>query len=88
MILLKELQVPHTYLNRPDEAAMVRWELCVHELSKVLTDFEFFSSQVGPSKGKKHHEDTKAFREAFIDDVRIVTKAFTCNRLKKLTSQT
>ena len=66
-------------LNRPDEAALVRWELCVHELSKVLSDFEFLSSQVGPSKGKKHHEDTKAFREAFINDVRIVTKVFTCN---------
>ena len=65
--------------NRPDEAALVRWELCVHELSKVLSDFEFLSSQVGPSKGKKHHEDTKAFGEAFINDVRIVTKAFTCN---------
>ena len=65
--------------NRPDEAALVRWELCVHELLKVLSDFEFLSSQVGLSKGKKHHEDTKAFREAFINDVRIVTKAFTCN---------
>ena len=53
--------------------------LCVHELSKVLSDFEFLSSQVGRSKGKKHHEDTKAFREAFINDVRIVTKAFTYN---------
>ena len=66
-------------LNRPDDAALVRWELCVHELSKVLPDFEFLSSQVGPLKGRKHHGDTKAFRDAFIDDVRIVTKAFTCN---------
>ena len=58
---------------------MVGWEVCVHELSKVSSDFEFLSSQVGPSEGKKHHEDTKAFREAFINDVRIVTKPFTCN---------
>ena len=39
--------------NGPDEAALVRWELCVHELLKVLSDFEFLSSQVGLSKGKK-----------------------------------
>ena len=78
MILLGVGGATHL-LNRPDEVALVCWELCVHELSKVLSDFEFLSSQVGLSKGKKHHEDTKAFREVFINDVKIATKAFTCN---------
>ena len=45
--------MPPTYLIDLMKAALVRWELCVHELLKVLSDFEFLSSQVGLSKGKK-----------------------------------
>ena len=51
-------------LNRQDDSALLRWELCSHHLSKMLVDFEELLSTetvsiCHPSTTKHHHEDLK-----------------------------
>ena len=47
-------------VNRQDESALVRWELCRPELCRLLHEFEkeYNSNE---SKQAKHNEDNKTF---------------------------
>ena len=71
-------------LNRQDESALLRWELCSHDLAKYLKDFENICSQTNvsichQSTIKHHHEDTVAFKDRFINDVQQLNNSFSAN---------
>ena len=62
-------------LNREGESAgnLLRWELCGSETVNMTTSFDE-SINLTPSteefKYKNHHEDTPAFRQRFVGDVK------------------
>ena len=71
-------------LNRQDESALLRWELCSHDLAKYLKDFEDVCSQTNvsichQSTTEHHHEDTVAFKDRFINDVQQLNNSFSAN---------
>ena len=70
-------------LNKEDESALLRWELCSHDLAELLLKFEDLSSTDNTSINsiavQQHHEDTRAFRERFNDDINKLTNSFTEN---------
>ena len=73
-------------VNITDESALVRWELCAGELSKILLDFENYAlspspCNTQPMKIVKHHEDTESFKNRFTEDVKRVVSGFTVNIL-------
>ena len=63
-------------VNRQDETALIRWELCGPELSRLLLQFEESNEIDREEKTQKHHEDNVGFQN---DDVDKVTKNFVCN---------
>ena len=67
-------------VNRSDESALIRWELCGSELAKMISDFEDLSKKGGgASTIKKHHEDNESFRSRFSKDLNQVITGFCCN---------
>ena len=62
-------------VNREDDGALVRSELCGPELARILDEFE--DNKV--IKLAKHHEDTKAFIRDFEKDVNTSSKSFSSN---------
>ena len=66
-------------VNRQDETALIRWELCGPELSRLLLQFEESNEIDREEKTQKHHEDNVGFQNDFFDDVDKVTKNFVCN---------
>ena len=70
---VKYVSVATSLVNRQDESALVRWELCrlLHEFEK-----EYNSSE---SKLAKHNEDNKTFQNDFYNDVLKVFKGFPKN---------
>ena len=71
-------------LNRQDESALLRWELCSHDLAKYLKDFEDVCCQTNvsichQSTTEHHHEDTVAFKDRFINDVQQPNNSFSAN---------
>ena len=82
--VLKSVGGVTNFLNRQDESALVRWELCSHDLSKMLLDFEDILSSENisicyPLQTEKHHEDTKVFRDRFVNDVEKLVEVFSEN---------
>ena len=68
-------------LNTQDESALLRWELCSHDLAKYLKDFEDVCSQTNvsichQSTTEHHHE---AFKDRFINDVQQLNNSFSAN---------
>ena len=71
-------------LNRQDESALLRWELCSHDLAKYSKDFEDVCSQTNvsichQSTTEHHHEDTVAFKDRFINDVQQLNNSFSAH---------
>ena len=65
-------------VNRQDESALVRWELCGPELCRLLHEFE---KKYNSNEGKlaKHNADNKTFQNDFYNDVLKVFKGFPNN---------
>ena len=75
-------------LNRPDTSGLERWELCGHEISRIITEFESDMTYIIANVGQvKHHEDNPAFQNRFTSDVKILQQAIFHNpfELDKLT---
>ena len=53
-------------INRQDDSALVRWELCGPELGRVIVEFEEVESWTTHEKKQKHHEDSPTFTKDFI----------------------
>ena len=75
-------------VNHCDDSALVRWELCGPELSRILCEFE---EDIDVPKGQKihrHHRDNVTFQNNFNSDSSKVYKGFSCNpfEMKTLTS--
>ena len=71
-------------LNRQDESALLRWELCSHDLAKYLKYFQDVCSQTNvsichQSTTEHHHEDTVAFKDRFINDVQQLNNSISAN---------
>ena len=74
-------------MNRCDDSALVCWELCAPELSRILCEFE---EGIDVPKGEKihrHHGDNVTFQNNFNSDISKVYKGFSCNpfEMKTLT---
>ena len=68
-------------INREDDSALLRWEMCRSELAGMISSFE---DEVSVSNDKaanygKHHEDTVSFRNRFVSDVNKLVKGFNVN---------
>ena len=55
-------------LNKSDESALIRWEACGPDISRVVTEFEDLlnsesSNSNSHSTFKKHHEDNSFFQK-------------------------
>lgn len=72
---IKSVSGATVLVNREDDGALVRWELCGPELARILEEFE--DNKV--IKLAKHHEDTKAFIRDFEKDVDTLSKSFSSN---------
>ena len=69
-------------LNKEEESALIRWELCGSEVSNMIASFEERNEQeCSQSSGlyQKHHEDAPAFRKRFVDDVQKLSEKFLVN---------
>ena len=65
---VKSVSGATSLVNRQDELALVRWELCGPELCRVLQDFEGECNH-HDDKLAKHNEDNKTFQNDFFSDV-------------------
>ncbi len=68
-------------LNKVDESALLRWEVCNPELARLLLEFEDAmdcNAQV-ETLDAKHHEDNDNFRKQFSADVKALCKGFAMN---------
>ena len=75
-------------LNRPGTSGLERWELCGHEISRIITEFESdMTYNIANGGQEKHHEDNQAFQNRFTSDVKILQQAIVHNpfELDKLT---
>ena len=82
--VLKSVASVTHILNRQDESALLRWELCSHDLAKYLKGFEDVCSQTNvsichQSTTEHPHEDTVAFKDRFINDVQQLNNSFSAN---------
>ena len=69
-------------LNKVDESALLRWEVCNPEFPRLLLEFEDAMScnvQEDSLKSEKHHEDNQNFRKNFVSDVKVLCKGFSMN---------
>ena len=66
------------FLNLENESALIRWETCGPEVTRIVTEFEELlneSTQTTCSGSLKHHEDNELFRRSFSNDVNSVYNA-------------
>ena len=66
-------------INRQNDSALIRWELCGPEIDRLLTDFEDNINITNKEGISKHHEDNETFQSNFYSDVENVYNGFTCN---------
>ena len=60
-------------LNRHDKSGLERWELCAHEISRILTEIETsLDTHCSETSKVKHHKDTPSFQNRFSSDVKKV----------------
>ena len=79
-------------LNKDDESELARWELCLHELSLIINEYESTPEVELDFESLKHHEDSKAFQNQFLADVSrlktsILTNPFKSNKLTVLNNE-
>ena len=73
-------------LNKDDESELARWELCLHELSLIINEYESTPEVELDFESLKHYEDSEAFQNQFLADVSrlktsILTNPFKSNKL-------
>ena len=82
------------FVNKEDESALARWELCLHELSLIVTEYEGVGEPEGQSSDPlSHHEDSQRFQEIFSKDVThlkevTLTNPFKMDKLTVLNQET
>ena len=70
--------VTSTFANRADDSALIRWETCGAELSRIINEFEdTFRPQVKSSNN--HHEDCISFSFKFYSDIKTLYEALPVN---------
>ena len=80
--IIKGSGVATRLLNSEEESALRRWELCGSEIVDMISSFE---ESINPTpsieelKYKKHHENTPAFRQMFVGDVKRLLEIFIVN---------
>ena len=57
---IKSVSGATSLVNRQEDSALVRWELCGPELFRLLEEFET-KNNVQCDEPAKHHENTKTF---------------------------
>ena len=65
---IKSVSGATSLINRQDDSALVRWELCEPELYRIIEKFEEVESSTTHEKNEKHHEDSPIFTKDFIKD--------------------
>ena len=70
-IIIKGMGGATHSLNAEDESGLARWELCAHEISLMIAEFEYdnVEEELISDSTKPHHEDTKSFEQQFSKDV-------------------
>ena len=76
-------------LNKDDESELARWELCIHEMSLIINEYESTPEVELDFEPLKHYEDSEAFQNQFSADVcrlktSILTNPFKLNKLTLL----
>ena len=67
-----------SFANRADDSALIRWETCGAELSRIINEFEdTFKPQVKSSNN--HHEDCISFSLKFYSDIKPLYEALPVN---------
>ena len=67
-------------MNTQDESALIRWETCGPEVTRIVSEFEdSLFNQDASSSAAKHHEDNKKSRQKFNRDFESVYQAAPCN---------
>ena len=80
--IIKGAAVVTRLLNREEESALLRWEVCGTEIVDMIGSFE---ESINPNPSaeefqyKKHHENILAFRQMFIGDMKRLLKSFKVN---------
>ena len=55
-------------LNKDDESELERWELCLHELSLIINEYDSTPDAEFDFESLKHHVDSKPFQNQFSAD--------------------
>ena len=55
-------------LNKDDESGLERWELCLHELSLIINEYDSTPDAELDFESLKYHEDSKPFQNQFSAD--------------------
>ena len=66
-------------LNRSDDSALSRWELCGPDLARLVTEFEAEVRKNTDFMNTAHHEDNPQFQERFFKDVQKTLHGMHCN---------
>ena len=68
-------------LNKEDDSAHLRWEVCSPELARVILEFEdcLDRNDIPAESSNKHHEDNESFNQRFSSDVNQLVKCITVN---------
>ena len=75
--VIKGLGGATPFLNREHDSGLMRWELSGTEVARLLEEFE--NNQLDDQYiNEKHHENTPAFHNRFISDVRKLESCFPC----------
>ena len=56
-------------LNKYDESGLAWWELCLHELSLMINEYERTFKVELDFESLRHHEDSQAFQNQFLAHV-------------------
>ena len=75
-------------LNKVDESSLGRWAFFIHELTSMVSEYEFEENNMNsPHEAQCHHEHSVAFQKRFITDVNCLEMAVISNpfMLEKLT---
>ena len=77
---IKSVSGATSLINRQDDSALVRWELCGPEICRMLQDFEDIG--VVPNEEndqQKHHENNPTFKKDFYNDTTMLLNNFPKN---------
>ena len=68
-------------LNKEDDSALLRWEVCSPELARIILEFEDYldRNDIPADSGNKHHEDNESFNQRFSSDVSRLVKCIIVN---------